>query len=110
MATLTLNTVSRTGADLTSAFENAAGAGDEFTNDGRTVLYVKNGATSCDVTFETAKTVDGLAVADLTVTVGANKEFCIGPFPPNIYNDSDGKVQVTYDDESNVTVCALVIA
>jgi hypothetical protein len=59
-----------------------------FSNDGRTVLhFMKSGAGACTVTISTPGTVDGLAVADRTVTVAATTgDVVIGPFPPDTYN------------------------
>lgn len=102
MATLTVQEISRSG--VAPSFASAAGGGDQFLNDGKTYLEVVNGATDCNVTIVTQSTVDGLAVADKTVTVSASTRKKIGPFPPSIYNDTSGYVQLTYDDVSNVTV------
>jgi hypothetical protein len=105
MTELTVQNVTRAG--LEAAYDAAASGGDEFDNDGKTMLHVKNGATACVVTIDIAKTVDGQAVTDPTVTVPESEDRFIGPFPPSIYNDADGHVNVSYDDESNVTVAAL---
>jgi hypothetical protein len=105
MAELTVQNVTRAG--LEPSYDSAASGGDEFDNDGKTFLHVVNTTTACVVTIDIAKTVDGQAVTDPTVTVPENEDRMIGPFPPNIYNDADGHVNVSYDDESNVTVAAL---
>lgn len=69
-----------------------------FLNNGRCFLLVNNGTASpCTVTVVSQQTVDSLAVTDLTATVAAGKEHIIGPFPTAVYNNSDGKVQVTFD-------------
>lgn len=83
----------------------AAGAGDQFLNDGRTILYVKNtNAASRTVTIVTSPTVAGLALADVAVVVAQNEEKLIGPFDPRYFNDSNGFVQITYSSEVDVTV------
>jgi hypothetical protein len=105
MAELTVQDITRSG--LEAAYVAAAAGGDEFDNDGRTFLHVKNGLVDCTITIDVAKTVDGQAVVDPTVTCTASEERMIGPFPPSIYNDGDGHVNVSYDDESNVTVAAI---
>lgn len=57
-------------------------------NNGRVILQVRNEDTvSRTVTFETTHTVDGLAVADRTLTIAAGVEKYVGPFPRSIYND-----------------------
>ena len=64
-------------------------------NDGRIILEVNNtSGGSLNVTVGTPGVVDGLAVADLVVAVAAGATRLIGPFPPAIYNQSDGTVQV----------------
>jgi hypothetical protein len=59
-----------------------------FNNTGKEFLhFMKSGAGACTVTIVTPGTVDGLAVADRTVTVAATTgDVMIGPFPPGYYN------------------------
>lgn len=103
MALLTVQEISRAG--VSGALTAAASGGDEFVNDGRTYLDVANGSGgSITVTAVTQSTVDGLAVADLAVAVGAGVRTKIGPFPPNIYNDVNGRVQITYSGVTSLTV------
>lgn len=64
-------------------------------NNGRVVLIITNGAGANTVTVESTKTVDGLAVADLTASLSANKTYALGPFPPDVYNDAQGRIKVT---------------
>lgn len=105
MAVLTVNEISRAG--VSGALTAAAGGGDSFANDGRTYLDINNGSGgSITVTFVTQQTVDGLAVADLAVAVGAGVRTKVGPFPPGIYNDVNGRVQVTYSGVTSLTVNA----
>ena len=103
MAVLSVLEVSRAG--VSGALTAAAGGGDSFANDGRTYLDVNNGSGgSITVTFVTQQTIDGLAVADLAVAVGAGARSKVGPFPPSIYNDANGRVQVTYSGVTSLTV------
>lgn len=103
---LTIQTISRAGLEATTTA--AIADGHKFKNDGRlTLLHVINGATDVIVTIQTAATVDGKAVADDTVTCTASEERFIGPFPAEIYNQTDGMVYIDYDDVSNVTVSVL---
>ena len=60
-----------------------------------------------NVTIVTQQTVDGEAVGDKVVNVPTGNTMLIGPFPKDVYNDTDGKVQVTYDDETSVSVGAV---
>lgn len=108
MATLTVNDIDRAGVELEGALAAAAAAGDEFANDGkRTFVVVKNiNASTRTVTFVTQKTVDGEAIDDKSVAVAQNEEYIVGPFPADIYNDGNGRVQMTYDSETGVSVGA----
>jgi len=103
---LTVHPIVRTGKVLAAAAANADG--NFFHNDGHTFLYVKNAHTSSWVlTFDTPGSVDGLAVAQRTVTVVNATEVLIGPFPANVYNDANARVQVTYGGVTALTVEAL---
>ena len=57
----------------------------------------------------TPGTVDGLAIADLSVSIADGVKKAIGPFPRSVYNDSDGDVTVTFDATSSVTAQCLKI-
>lgn len=82
--------------------------GNKFANDGRMFLHVKNGAGApITVTIQTPGTVDGLAVAEQIVTVTNAEERMIGPFPPNIYNQSDGMVYVDFSSVTTITAAVL---
>ena len=100
------NTIIRDGiAPALTAGDTANGM--YFVNDGRTFLYVLDVAAGvANFTFVTPGTVDTLAIGDRTVQVAvdATEGMFIGPFPPNIYNQSDGTVHVDIDDDTSVTV------
>lgn len=87
------------GAGLAPSFA-AATAADTYKipNDGHVWLEVKNtGGSPVTVTVATPGSVDGLAIADLAVTVPATTgDRIIGPFPPVTYNDpADNTLSVT---------------
>lgn len=106
MATLTAQTIVRAGLEATYAA--AAGGGDEFVNTGVEVLHVKNASVGdITVTVVSQATVDGLAVADRAVVVTAGEERFIGPFPTNVYNDANQKIQVTYSGVTTLTIAVL---
>ena len=106
MATLTVQTISRTGLEPT--YGSAAAGGDEFANSGDEFIHIKNGdASSHTLTIETPATVDGLAVADRTVSIPAGEERMVGPFQAATYNDSGGLVQLTYDGVTSVTIAII---
>lgn len=99
MATLTVLDVTRSGVVATPAA--VAAGGDQFLNDGKTLVgcYNDHATVNRTFTFVTQKTVDGLAVSDLAVSVTpANDLKFVGPFPVEIYNDANGYVQMTYSD------------
>jgi hypothetical protein len=91
--TLTVQEIARTGLAVT---RTAAGSSPllnvvdtfQFNNTGKEFLhFMKSGAGACTVTISTPGTVDGLAIADRTVTVAATTgDNMIGPFPPSNYN------------------------
>ena len=112
MATLTVNQITRTGLVLgialasTLSVESAA-ASDQFPNDGKTFVMVANDDTDPhSVVFTSQKSVLGLNLAELIVAVVANmvdgEDYkIIGPFPKNIFNDANGRVQVTYKEAAD---------
>lgn len=103
MATLTVVDTDADGLTIVGAA--AAGGGDEFLNTGNELLLVTNGGgASRDVTLATPATLDGMAIASRVVAVPAGESRLIGPLKPNVYNDGDGMVQVTYSAVTSVTV------
>jgi hypothetical protein len=97
MATLTVTPATRGTNGVNLAGVAAAGGGDVFPNTGAEVLVIKNGGGSgITLTVATPITMDapagGLAVADLTASIGAGETRMVGPFPPGIYNDGSGNV------------------
>lgn len=105
MALYAVETISRAG--VVPTMRTAAAGGDEFLNDGITWIYVVNGLVDVTITIEIFPLVDGQAVVDRTVIVLASTEAMIGIFPTNWYNGDDGRIQLTYDDESNVEFALL---
>lgn len=103
MATLSIQQISRVG--ITPSYAACANAGDEFVNDGaNTFIHIVGGAVERILTIATPGTVDDLAVTDRTVTIAINADYMIGPLPSGFYNDGTGKVQLTYDSETNLTI------
>lgn len=100
-------------AGVTPVFNAAAAGGDEFQNDGKTFVYIKNGVTDVNVTFTAQKTLTSkpgfgdLSLTNQTVLVPGSSEKAIGFFQAAIFNDVNGRVQVTYDNEVNVTIAVL---
>lgn len=106
MALITVQEVGRAG--IAPSYVAAAGGGDTFANDGRTMLHIKNGGGgSITLTVVTQATVDGKAVADDAISVPNGAERMVGPFPPAIYNDVNQQVALTYSGVTSVTVAVV---
>ncbi len=107
MATITAVSPKREANSFSMA--SAAAGGDEFVNNGGELLLLEhtNGAgADMTLTIVTQQTVDGEAVADKTITIGKGTIQLLGPFPTGIYNDANGKVQLTYSSETD---CQLAV-
>ena len=74
-------------------------------NNGRVLLHFeKTGAGAAVVTIITPKTVGGLAVAEQTVAVPATTgDVWAGPFNPDIYNDANGDMDLSTDNDVGMT-------
>lgn len=78
-------------------------------NNGRVLLhFIKDGANPATITIVTPKTEGGLAIDDQSFVVQASGgvEFA-GPFPPDLYNDSSGDMDVSTSEETDITVQAI---
>jgi len=105
MATLTVQNISLTG--ITPSYASAAAGGDEFANTGDTYFQIKNGGSEITLTIETPAKIEGIDIAEITVTIPATTgDKVIGPFDPSIFNQSTGRVAVTYSAVTTVTVGA----
>lgn len=111
MADLTVAASDLDGLDLDATLAAAAAAGDSFNNDGKTIFIVKNANVSTDRTV----TIDSVTNCNQGFdhngggTATQNKITIFGPFPINRFNDVNGKVQVTYDTEVDLTVAAVQV-
>jgi hypothetical protein len=111
MADLTVQNLTKDG--VVPSLAAADVGGDTFANDGKTFILVENGATDVNITFAaTPSSVEKpgfgtLAIENHVVTVPASTQKIIGTFPKSVFNNSSGKVSMTYDDESNVSIAAI---
>jgi len=55
----------------------------------------------------TQQTVDGEAIADKTIVIPAGERHLVGPFPKTVYNDSNGRVQLSYSSETDIEVAVI---
>lgn len=109
MATLAVQKPVNTGTVPT--FNAAAGGGDQFPNDGQTVIHVKNGSGgSINVTVASPTACSHGGTHPLVVAVGAGAEKVIGPFPMARHNDANGMVQLTYSGVTSLTLAVLSTA
>jgi len=103
---LTVQVVSLTGIAPTYGAATVT-QGDDFENDGNTFLQVKNSGTQKTITITTPATIHGVAIADVAVIIPATTgDKMIGPFPPEIFNDGNGRVHTLMDVETGVTLAA----
>jgi hypothetical protein len=110
MAILNQTTTSRTAVDLPTTAVAAAGGGDSFVNDGTQLLYIENtDAVSVTLTVPVAPTIDGQTVSSKTFSIAQNKRMVIGPFAPNIYNDANGRVPLSYSAVTALKVAVLKV-
>lgn len=97
-------------AGLALTYANAASGGDTSLTGAGVLLLVKNGDdTSHTVTLATPGTVNGLAIADRTVTVAAGAEVAI-PVTADYRDPSTGRAAITYDDATSVQVAVVRVA
>ena len=115
MATLTLQTATKAGQTLT--FACAAGGGDVVSNNGGgTILIVNNGSgASINVTVTaqntSVKTNDAgtVTISDQVVAVGAGAIRAIGPFKPNIFNNTSNQLEISYSSATSVTIACMKV-
>jgi hypothetical protein len=114
---LTVQEISRSGKSVTKQMTSATATdGEKFLNDGKTFLRVKNGSVNpITVTVDNPSSIDGQALADLTITVAATGDGDgldfqdIGPFTA-MYNQSDGYVWAYCSAVTTVTIGAYRLA
>ena len=107
MATLTVQNIDFTGVDPT--FVAVAAGGDQFANDGRIFIYLKNtNAATRTVTANSQVNCSQGFDHDIAVVIPATTgERMIGPFPTDRFNDSSGNLQLTYSADTNLTISVL---
>lgn len=112
MAALTVQQSKRSGNGVDLAGVSAGGGGDTFATTGKELLVIKNGGGSpITLTVATPGTAgDGLAIADLTATIGAGESRLLGPFPPGLYavdGQPGNNVALSYSGVTSVTVAVV---
>ena len=102
MATIAARKIAEGG--LTESLSSCASGGDAFTNTGVEFVHIKNkhDATTYTITV-TAQTTTyvhpnfgSLTKSNITKTVANGNTVFLGPFRPSVFNDANGKAQITY--------------
>ena len=80
----------------------------DFANTGNEILWVQNdGANACVVTVSSVA-CSHTRTGDIVFTVAANTgRGCAGPFPPSLFSQSTGRVNVLIDDDTGVTLAVI---
>jgi hypothetical protein len=96
---------------LTPSFEAANADGNYFKNTGKIFVYAKNANVGASRTITIASQVECNqgSTHNVTITVPASSEEMCGSFDVNRFNDSDGYVQMTYDDEADLTLAVISV-
>ncbi len=110
MATLTVTTENHgTGIlDLvaTAVAVDVAGS-DKFPNTGNELVFVNNGGgVSLTVTenYGTGGTIDGQTLPNKTKVIAAGKSALLGPYPPGLYNDANGFMNLGWSATTSIKV------
>lgn len=105
--TRTVQAIGRAGINLTTLAAAADATGDNFANTGSEFLYVNNAsAGTITLTLVGQQTVDGQTVTNRTVAIPTVNAMLIGPFPVGIYNDANGRANVTWSGVTSTTIVA----
>jgi len=89
-------------------FGNANADGNYFTNDGRTFIWIKNGdEDDHNIIIDSPTNCNYGFAHDVTVTVTAGEDRLIGVFDTARFNDSNGRVNVTYSAVTSVTIAVI---
>ena len=86
----------------------ACATGDQIVNNGRTVIYVKNGdSASHNVTVTSVAACNQGANHDLVVAVAAGEQRIIGPFATDRFNDVNGHVGLAYSALTSMEIAVV---
>lgn len=86
------------------SYAAATSGGDQFANDGKTFIHVKNGGTSKTVTIGSQVACNQGSTHNTAVAVSSGGEAMIGPFDPSRYSDTSGNCQLTYSAVTSLTI------
>jgi hypothetical protein len=107
---VTVTKIDRNGSDVATLKDTAIADNNSFPNNGQTFLQVDNGdASPVTVTVQTPRQVDGLDVAEYTLSVGASERQIFGPFPTETFNQTDGTVYINWSSVTSLTFEAFTL-
>lgn len=110
MALLTVQSTSLAGL-VNPTLSAAAAGGDEFPNNGRTIVYIENADTVAHtVTIDSQAACSQGFDHDAPVSVPAGGNARIGPFLKDRFDDPTRRVIVSYDAVTSVSVAAISFA
>jgi hypothetical protein len=92
--------------DLTGTSYVAPVSPITFDNDGATLLLVRVGATPTNVTPQQQPCSHGRS-ANAAIALLANKDYALGPYPRDEFNDGNGQCSVVLSSVATVTVCVI---
>lgn len=102
-----IETAQDDGAGSTITFTAAVADGFAFYNDGFTSIRIKTSGTGATVTVPHPGKASGLAVEDLSVTLGATDEQELPLLPPGFNQDDTFKAWLNFSSIVGVTVAAV---
>ncbi len=97
---------------LTPTFSACDIAGNTVINDGRTFLYFKGTTTAITITITKQKSVlrvegyGDVSMADITISMPASAADRLIELPSAVYNDGNGRVNISYTAITGLTVAA----
>lgn len=106
MATLDVQQIVHGGLNPSYVSCGGTPEGDEFVNNGRTFIHIKSTAIqSWTITVNSQKLCDQGHDHNLAVMIPmTDGERLIGPLSTTRFNDGAGKVKLTYDGVTNMTI------
>lgn len=82
--------------------------GDEFQNDGNTIIIVvNNSGTSKTLTFKAQNTCNQDAYNDIIATIASGERSTIGTFSKEFYNNDNGRVEIEYSDITDIRIAVI---
>jgi len=97
-------------AGLSPSLVAADEDGDQFANGGRVFFHINNAsAAPITATIDSVQPCSQGVDHNVAVSVPAGAERLVGPFDPRRFNNSSGRVAVTYSAVTSVTVGAFEV-